>query len=294
MDTRLFQRFSGLRQDLARSVCHDRPMACRAVRHRLLYGFIVASLATAGCAGQIRPTLTPTSPSEALLVLPGFGYGRGAEDTLRALAPTLAAEGLDLYVPSYISRRGLDTSRDHLRDFIRKHRLERYDRLHVFAFIAGGWTFNPLAESPGLSNLATVVYDRSPLQERAARIATDDLRFLTWIRYGTPVFDLARTPYPPLAASRVRVALLVETRPTTFVSKRAAAARKYGPFQFDCDSFGQPHDDCAFVAMNHDQMYQRFSDVLPEVVTFIRTGRFSSAAVRQPPAVDPLASDGAH
>ena len=141
-------------------------------------------------------------------------------------------------MPSYISRRGLDASREHLRDFIREQRLERYDRLHVFAFIAGGWTINPLAESPGLPNLATVVYDRSPLQERAARIATDHLHVLTWIRYGTPVFDFARTPYPPLGASGVRVALLVETRPTKFVSKRAAAARKYGRFDFECDSFG--------------------------------------------------------
>jgi hypothetical protein len=264
-----------------------------AVRCRLLHICIAAALATAACAGQIRPALTPTPRSEALLILPGFGYGRGAEQTLRALAPEVAAAGLDLYVPSYISRRGLNRSRENLGDFIREQRLERYDRLHVFAFIAGGWAINPLAESPGLSNLATIVYDRSPLQERAARIATDHLHFLTWIRYGTPVFDLARTSYPPLAASRVRVALLVETRPTTFVSKRAAAARKYGPFNFDCDSFAQPHDDCAFVALNHDQMYRRFSELLPEVLAFIRTGRFSSGAIRQPPATDPLADDGA-
>ena len=264
-----------------------------AARRRVLHIAIAACLVTVGCAGQIRPTLTPTPRSEALLILPGFGYGRGAEQTLRGLAPALAAEGLDLYVPSYISRRGLDRSREHLREFIREQRLERYDRLHVFAFIAGGWTFNPLAGSSGLPNLATVVYDRSPLQERAARIATDQLHFLTWIRYGTPVFDFARTPYPPLAAPGVRVALLVETRPTTFVSKRAEAARKYGPFRFDCDSFAQPHDDCAFVAMSHDQLYDRFSDVLPEVLAFIRTGRFSSGAIREPPAIDPLAAEGA-
>jgi len=266
-------------------------MAFRTAVRRSLPLCIAASLATAACAGQIRPALTPTPRSEALLILPGFGYGRGAEQKLRALAPEVGAAGFDLYVPSYISRRGLDRSRERLGDFIREQRLERYHRLHVFAFIAGGWSFNPLAGQRGLPNLATVVYDRSPLQERAARIATDHLHFLTWVRYGTPVFDLARTPYPPMAASGVRVALLIETRPTTFISKRAAAARQYGPFRFDCDSFAQTHDDCAFIAKNHDQMYQQFSDVLPEVLTFIRTGRFSSAAVRQPPAFDPLAED---
>src|SRR5262245_55857609 len=112
-----------------------------AVRRPVLLLSVAACL-VGGCAGQIRPALKPTTRSEALLILPGFGYGRAAEDTLRALAPALAAEGLDLYVPSYISRRGLGASRGHLRDFIREQRLERYDRLHVFAFIAGGWTFN--------------------------------------------------------------------------------------------------------------------------------------------------------
>ena len=37
--------------------------------------------------------------------------------------------------------------------------------------------------------------------------------------------------------------------------------------------------------------WDRFADLLPEVVTFIRTGHFSSAAVRQPPAIDPLATE---
>src|SRR5688572_10679233 len=110
-----------------------------AVRRRILHICIAATLPIAACAGQIRPALTPTSRSEALLILPGFGYGRGAEQTLRALAPAVAAEGFDLYVPSYISRRGLGASREQLRGFVREHRLERYDRLHVFAFIAGGW-----------------------------------------------------------------------------------------------------------------------------------------------------------
>src|SRR5688572_21775473 len=102
-------------------------MASRtAVRRRTLHVCITTTLVTVACAGQIRPVLTPTSRSEALLILPGFGYGRGAEQTLRSLAPVVEAEGLDLYVPSYISRRGLERSREQLRDFIRKQRLERY------------------------------------------------------------------------------------------------------------------------------------------------------------------------
>src|SRR4029453_7350524 len=145
---------------------------------------------TVSCAGAVRPALTPSTPrGDALLVLPGFGYGSGGEQAFPALAPSIAAEGVDLYLPPYISRSGLEDSRARLRRFVRDSRLDRYERVHVFAFLAGGWTFNPLAEAKELPNLATVVYDRSPFQERAPRIALERLRLLTWLKYGSGVFD---------------------------------------------------------------------------------------------------------
>jgi hypothetical protein len=252
---------------------------------------VAACVFLGGCAGQVRPDLSATAPrSEALLVLPGFGYSRHAAQTLRELSAQMRDEGFDLYVPTYISRGGLDKSGERLQRFLREQRLDRYDRVHVFAFLAGGWTLNPLVEAQQLPNLATVVYDRSPLQERAARIATDDLHLLTWLRYGSPVFDFAGTPYPPLDKPAVNVGLVVETRPTAFMRRHKGAARRYGPFAFDCDRFLQPHRDCAFLAMNHSDVYLRFAEVWPEVRTFIRTGRFTGDANRTPPDGDPFAS----
>jgi hypothetical protein len=254
---------------------------------------LAACACITACAGQVRPSLSSSKPrSDALLILPGFGYNRAGEQALRSLAASTDADGVDLYVPTYISRAGLDDSRTRLRQFIREQRLDRYDRLHVFAFLAGGWTLNPLVETHGLPNLATVIYDRSPLQERAARIATEKLHFLTWVRFGSPVFDLARTPYAPLTAPNVSVALMVETRPTTFVRKHAAVARSYGPLRFECDAFMQRHDDCLYLSMSHDDLYVRFAEVWPELRAFIRNGRFTTAAARTPPYGDPLAEDG--
>ena len=162
----------------------------------------------------------------------------------------------------------------------------------IFAFIAGAWTFNPLAETQTLPNLATVIYDRSPFQERAPRIAAEKLHFLTWVRYGSPVFDVARTPYVPLAVPGVKVGLLVETQPTSFIKQHEETARGYGAFRFECDAFMQRHEDCIYVPMSHDELYRRFTEVWPELLAFIRTGRFSSAASRMLPAGDPLASGG--
>jgi hypothetical protein len=109
------------------------------------------------------------------------------------------------------------------------------------------------------------------------------------VRYGSPVFDLARTPYPPLNSSGIKVGLVVETLPTSFVRDHEQTARSYGPFRFDCDAFTQRHDDCIYLEMNHDDLYVRFTEVWPEVLGFIRAGRFSTTANRTPPRGDPLA-----
>jgi hypothetical protein len=223
--------------------------------------------------------------SDALLVLTGFGYGRAGKKAMRSLAPSIAAAGIDLYVPAYVTRSGLAASRAELERFIRERGLDRYDRLHAFAFIAGAWTLNPLLDRVELPNLTSVVYDRSPFQERAPKIAAAKLRVPAWLLYGSILFEVAKTPYPPLNAAHVRVGLIVESTPTPFIRRFKKAARAYGPFQFECDALGQRHDDCAYVPLNHDEMYTRFAHVWPELLSFIRTGRFTDTANRTPPAV---------
>jgi hypothetical protein len=251
---------------------------------------IAAFACLAACAGPtVRPKVAPPKPNgDALLVLPGFGYGRTDDKAFRSIAGRTAREGVDLYVAPFLTRSGLGTSRAKLERFIREHRLDRYERLHVFAFIAGAWTFNPLIDRHAPANLATVIYDRSPFQERAPKIAAAKLPLLAWARYGSTLFDVARTPYPPLSASGVKVAIVVESMPTAFINKHDEAARQYGPFRFACDSFRQRHDDCLYLPMNHDDLYTRFAEVWPEVLAFMRTGRFSDAANRVPPADNAL------
>jgi hypothetical protein len=239
-------------------------------------------LAAGGCAQAISPPRTSTARPvpDALVVLPGFGYTRAGEDAFRALAPRLAAEGIDLYLPTYVSRKGLYDSRMRLQRFFQDARLERYERVHIFAFIAGGWTLNRIIDDHPLPNLATVIYDRSPYQERAPRIAQDRLPTLTWFRYGSAVGDIARTSYFPLTRPDVRVGLVIETRPTRFVARFAKAADRQGPYQFGCDAFGQRHDDCIYVPLNHSELYPRFAELWPDVRAFIRGRRFTPGADR--------------
>jgi hypothetical protein len=240
----------------------------------------------ASCAGpMVKPAIAPQAKTrDALLILPGFGYGADGGKAFKALAVTAARDGIDVYAPPFITRSGLDDSRAKLERFIREERLDRYERLHVFAFLAGAWTLNPLLDRVELPNLKTVVYDRSPYQERAPKVAATKLRRRAWLRYGKTLFDVARTPYPAMQRPAINVALLVESEPTPFILDHGKDADAYGPFAFDCDSFGQRYDDCAYVPMNHQDLYSHFADVWPEVRTFILAGRFSAAADRTPPA----------
>jgi hypothetical protein len=237
---------------------------------------VAAALSAASCAGPaMKPALTPAAPRhDALLILPGLGYGRGDGHAFRVVADSARADGIDVFVPPYLTRGGLADTRGKLRDYIRAQHLERYERLHVFAFIAGAWAFNPLAEREAIPNLSTVIYDRSPLQERAPAIAADAVPVLAWLRFGSTIFDLAKTPYPPLREPAVKVALLVETQPTTFIRQHDKALAAGGPVSFDCDGLGQRYDACTLVAMSHDDIYTRFAEVWPAVRSFIETGRF--------------------
>ena len=246
---------------------------------------VACCIVLSACANTIvKPAVTPSKPAtDALLVLPGFGYGRAGESTFRSLAPSIAADGFDLYLPAFISRSGLDESRERLHQFIREQRLARYERVHVFAFLAGAWTFNPLAAQEILPNLSTVIYDRSPYQERAPRVALERLRILTWLRYGSVVFDVARVPYAPFTSPDVRVGLVVETVPTRFIERFSASARRQGPYDFTCDALSQRYDDCLYVALSHNQLYERFAEIWPEVRSFVRVGHFTTSANRTVP-----------
>ena len=84
----------------------------------------------------------------------------------------------------------------------------------------------------------------------------------------------------------IKVGLVVETTPTSFIKRYAAEAKRQGPYDFACDALKQRYDDCVYVPMNHNELYSGFSKIWPDVRTFIRTGRFTTSANRTPPASD--------
>ena len=207
---------------------------------------------------------------QALLVLPGLGGGVRARARIRAWGE---AQPFAVHVPDYHRRAGLDATVDALAAYIERHRLDRVHDLAAFCYVIGGWTLNRVLAARDLPGLRAVIYDRSPYQERLAASFAARFAFFGWFRFGRLLRDFVDAPYPPLPTRAPRVGLMVEDRPT-----RLARILLPGDApSLDPDLLGERYDDAVTVPFDHDAMYTHFEDVVPQVLRFIRHGRFRPA-----------------
>lgn len=122
---------------------------------------------------------TETKSKEALIILPGFGDSKkGRKEQKRFFKK----RGYDLYIPVYKDGKSLDNCVSNLESFYEEMRLKDYQKIHVFSYIVGSWTLNRFIQKNGRRNIATIVYDRSPTQERAPYIANKYLGLLVRLK----------------------------------------------------------------------------------------------------------------
>jgi hypothetical protein len=251
----------------------------------LLVSAVFALLMASACApGAVGPTPGTTRNNDAILILPGFGYSSTGRRAFERFADKMRSEGFDVYVADYVQRDGLEASGAAILDFVKTERLDQYPGLHIFAFIAGAWSLNPLLQKTSLPNLKSLVYDRSPLQERAPRIAAEELTLPARILFGEVIFEIARTPYTAVTPDGARIGLLIETRPTQLLVRYKDVALSYGPISAAPESFRQPFHDLVYLPYDHDSLYARYDELTPLLLSFFRTGYFSANALRVAPA----------
>jgi hypothetical protein len=266
----------------------------RAARTRFQNGTAIAVMLVVGGGCQPahivvraeRPALAPTT--EAVLVLPGLGYPTEGSADIARFAARLSDEGYDVFVPAYAERDSIDASADVLLGFIDDHALASYTHIHVFAYILGGVVLNRVLARRDMPNLASIVYDRGPLQERADVIVTTRLPLVAKALIGQVVFELAELESAPYEGS-ARVGIIVENRATWFVRLYERDARALGPITFAPDALGQPLDDGIVVWLDHFEMYHRFDIVGDDVVHFFAHGRFRDESPRVASDNDPFA-----
>ncbi len=223
--------------------------------------------------------------NEALLILPGFGSKINGLGPLKRHFKNFE---MPVYIAKYISRKSISASVENLDVYFKNHHLEQYDTLHVLAYIVGSWTLNQWIIEHGKANIKTIIYDRSPLQERAPFILLQDLKWVNFLLFGPITRDLINTPYPVLKDSTINKGIFIETFATNIVRKYRETAMALGPLNWNVDQYQQPYADFTYLPLNHDIMYTQPEIFSGDLLYFIRHGHFSDQSKFHQPVNDPF------
>ena len=246
--------------------------------------FIFCSILFYSCA-HTRSVVSIYSPEkkasekEAILIIPGFGsriYGNRKQEKY------FTNKGYDVFIPKYIGRESIDQCLGKLEKFINKNKLADYKKVHVFTYIIGGWVLNEYIKTHPENNIASIVYDRSPLQERAPFVLVKDIPVLIRMVSGKVMKDFSDTPYSPIKKEKIKVGIIIESKATKLIRNHKKTALSLGEVKWDVKSLNQECDDYIYTRLNHDEMYSRFDIVGDEFFNFFKTGKFSDNAIREP------------
>lgn len=229
----------------------------------------------------------PLNEREAILILPGFGsmYHNSKYQVI-----AFQKKGYDLFIPDYIGKKSIAQCVTNLDRFCKKQNLSQYKKIHVFAYIIGSWTINSWINQNLNNNIASVVYDRSPIQERAPKVLVTKYPLASRIVFGKLIRELSETPYPPVKKNNVNVAILIENKATKLMWKNKKEMEAMGPLFWDVKSLNQEYNDYAYIWLNHDDLYEQFDYLGPEILSFFKEGKFSKDAIRVPYSKDPFDS----
>lgn len=248
------------------------------IQAKYIFLLALCLLGTSGF-GQVS-----TQKKEALLILPGFGSKIFGTWILKRY---FNKSEIPVYIPKYISRKSIEASKLNLEQYYMKQELYQYDELHVMSYIVGSWTLNQWIKDYGKRNIKTIVYDRSPLQERAPTILIKDMKLVNALLFGEITEDFINTPYPVLVDTSINTGIFIETYATNVVRKHRETAMALGPIHWDAASLKQPFTDFTYVPLNHDQMYTKPQEFGQEVFYFITHGHFSEGFKRNAPVENP-------
>lgn len=221
---------------------------------------------------------------KAILILPGLSDSNAKRKQQKKF---FAHKGYDLYIPAFSVRADYVQSVEQLAQFYATQ-LKDYESVYVFSYIMGSWVFNDFYEAYQPTNVKRIVYDRSPLQERAPRIVKEHLHTLGWIFFGYVIVDFSDQTYTTLHAPTIEKGVIIENKATKFIRFFKKTALSYGPVSWEVQQFRQDFSDHFYVWLDHPQMYKRFDVIGEEVFHFFQTGKFSSTANRVPLSCDPF------
>jgi hypothetical protein len=225
----------------------------------------------------------------ALVVLNGFGDSKKNRKAQTAFFSSLK---YDFFMPEFILRHSLEESVATFSEFYKDQNLDGYAEVKVMCYIIGGYVLNRHIEREGLGSITTIIYDRSPIQERAPRVAVDRMSLLAKIKFGKVLEQFASIENSPLKHSsnvqNLDIGLIIENKATRLMRFFHKAADKYGKCNFSPHQIDPNLDDYFHTILDHDEMYVRFDVIGEEIKHFLENDRFSDDARRERCDWDPF------
>jgi hypothetical protein len=226
------------------------------------------------------------SEKVALVILNGFG---DSKKNRKIQLDFFSNKEMDVFIPDYKQRNSLDESISSFTKFYFEFELEKYKEVNFLCYIIGGYVLNNFIESNGIKNTKRILYDRSPTQERAAKIGVDKLPLLSRIKYGRILFDFSVVSLKPLSnIDGLTIGLVIENQATKLMRFFKKASYKYGEYSFDINDIDSNYNDFFHTWLDHDLMYKRFDVVGIEILYFFQNGVFTKNAKRQQYNWDPF------
>jgi hypothetical protein len=256
---------------------------------RLLSLVFLVIMGSSFSNGQVVVVFDTTSTNkikEAILILPGMA---DSKKNRKLQKDYFQHKGFDLFIPEYRDDETLDQCVENLNDFYKSQDLDKYEKIHVISYIIGSWTLNELINKNGVKNIKSIIYDRSPIQERAPCIVSNNLQLILWLKgIRFIIKDLAETNYPPIENDSIQLGIIIESKATRLMRVYKKKTLLMGPIQWEVSALDQDNDDYFYTRLDHDEMYNRLDVIGNEIFHFLHNGKFSDKAKRKPFDWDPF------
>lgn len=219
----------------------------------------------------------PRSEKKALIILPGLGDSKKGRKAQKSYFENI---GYDLFIPDYIDRDSYEGTILKFSSFYDNQHLNEYREVHVFSYILGTWVINNYISTHGRKNFTSIVYDRSPLQERAPRVIAEKIPGIGKMAAGPVVLDFNGRQYPPMVSAEINAGIIVESKATLLIRFFKKTTKSYGPIDWENLNYNQKHKDLIFSRLTHKEIYTRFDVIGPDIIHFFKNGSFTKDAKR--------------
>ncbi|MDC0204358.1 hypothetical protein OAJ65_01020 [Flavobacteriales bacterium] len=234
----------------------------------------------------IVDTTENISKKEALVILNGFG---DSKKNRKIQQEFFQEKGYDLFIPEYVEKKSIDLTMSIFSDFYDKNNLDEYKEVKFLCYIIGGYILNQYIEKNGKGKITTIIYDRSPTQERAPKVATEKLPFISQILYGKVLANFSEVNINSLSnKDNLRIGVIVENKATKLMRFFKRTSNSYGNYNYNAKEMERNLDDFMHTYLDHDLMYRRFDVIGQEILRFLEKGRFSKNAKREKYNWDPF------